>query len=98
MRKKKKAPKASKRGGVPRAAHATKDGGSTTLFEPLRVWRLRQAKRRSVPAFRILTDKALMAICAQQPRSRSELLEISGINRKAVAQYGDEILRIIHKT
>jgi DNA topoisomerase-3 len=70
-------------------------GVSTKEFENLREWRLGQAKRKGIPAFRILTDKALLAICEQRPRSRSELLEISGINRKAVAQYADDILQIV---
>ena len=94
-RKKKRTPKSPKRGGILRTAPVARPGGSAELFEPLRAWRLGQARRRSVPAFRILTDKALLAICERQPRSKSELLGISGINRKAVAQYGDEILRVI---
>jgi DNA topoisomerase-3 len=64
-------------------------------YEPLRAWRLEQARKRGIPAFRILTDRALRAICERGPRLKAEILEISGVNRKAVAQYGDDILRVL---
>ena len=67
------------------------------IIEPLKAWRLTQARKKNIPAFRILTDKALYAICEQQPRSITELLEISSINRKAIVQYGDDIIRIVLK-
>ncbi|PWU20957.1 MAG: RecQ family ATP-dependent DNA helicase [Bdellovibrio sp.] len=70
-------------------------GPSGVWFERLREWRLGQARQNGIPAFRILTDKALLAICERKPRSKSELLEISGINRKSVALYADEILQAI---
>lgn len=64
-------------------------------LEPLQAWRLAQARKKNIPAFRILTDKALHAICEQQPRSITALLEISILNRKAIVQYGNDILRVI---
>ncbi len=67
------------------------EGTSGRRFERLRAWRLEQARRKSIPAFRILTDKALLAICERQPHSRTELFEISGISRKSVTQYADDI-------
>jgi DNA topoisomerase-3 len=91
--KKRKAPKRSKQ--APAGARDAGRRNSDKLFEPLREWRLKQAKRKNIPAFRILTDKALMAICEQHPKSVSELLEISSVTRKSAAQYGDDIIRII---
>jgi DNA topoisomerase-3 len=67
------------------------------ILDPLKAWRLTQARKKNIPAFRILTDKALHSICEQQPHSITELLEISSINRKAIVQYGDDIIRIVRK-
>jgi DNA topoisomerase-3 len=61
----------------------------------LKSWRLAEAKRREVPAFRILGDKALRAIAEKQPQSESELLEISGVGLKIVANYGNAIFRVL---
>ncbi len=68
---------------------------SSKTLESLRAWRLKVAKKKKIPAFRILTDKALYAICERQPRSISSLLEISSVNRRTIVQYGDDIIRVL---
>ncbi len=70
-------------------------GTAGKWVEPLRKWRLGQAKRKNIPAFRILTDRALLAICERQPTSKDELFEISGISRKAISPYAEDILNIL---
>jgi DNA topoisomerase III len=67
-------------------------------FEPLRQWRLEQARSKNIPAFRILSDRVLLAICEREPRSPAELLEISGMGPKSVSQYGDDILKVLNTT
>lgn len=62
------------------------------LFEDLRAWRLAEARKKGVPAFRILTDRVLYAICEEQPSSESSLLQVPGMGPKLVKQYGEEIL------
>jgi DNA topoisomerase-3 len=64
----------------------------------LRDWRLTEARRRDVPAFRILTDKSLQAIAAQKPLSIRELLEIPGVSPRVAEQYGAQIFRILERT
>jgi superfamily II DNA helicase RecQ len=61
----------------------------------LKSWRLAEAKRRDVPAFRILSDKALRAIAEKHPQSESELLEISGVGSKIVTNYANAIFRVL---
>jgi len=61
----------------------------------LKAWRLAEARKKGVPAFRILTDKALVAVAAGRPRSNAELLAISGIGLATVEKYGPEIFRIL---
>jgi DNA topoisomerase-3 len=63
--------------------------------EALRAWRLAEAKRRTVPAFRILTDKALHAIAEQQPASAAELIAIPGVGLSTIEKYGAQIFRIL---
>lgn len=62
----------------------------------LRAWRTAEAKKKGLPAFRILTDKTLAAIVSAQPDSESELLEVTGIGPKIVEKYGAHILRVLH--
>jgi DNA helicase II / ATP-dependent DNA helicase PcrA len=50
-----------------------------------------------VPAFRILTDRALTALASARPRDEVELLNVSGIGPTIVAKYGRELLGILEK-
>jgi DNA topoisomerase III len=68
---------------------------SPHLFEALKAWRKTEAQKRRIPAFRILTDRALTALAAQRPRSEAELLEVPGIGPTIVQKYGREILGIV---
>jgi DNA topoisomerase-3 len=66
------------------------------LEEALRTWRLTEARRRGIPAFRIFTDQALRAIVSKRPETERELLAIPGIGMTTVKQYGPQIYRVIH--
>jgi superfamily II DNA helicase RecQ len=63
--------------------------------QSLRAWRSAEAKRLSVPAFRVLTDKTLHAIAADRPLTTNALLAIPGMGIKAVEKYGAAIFRIL---
>jgi RecQ family ATP-dependent DNA helicase len=62
------------------------------LFEDLRAWRLGEARKRGVPAFRILSDRVLHAIVEDRPTTEDALLQVAGMGPKLVRQYGEEIL------
>ena len=87
------APKPALEAGQPVDA-AAKSAGAR-VEKALREWRLAEARRRGVPAFRVFTDKALQAIAAQRPSSARELLAIPGIGISAVEKYGAQIYRIL---
>ena len=72
-------------------------GADTRVEEALRAWRLTEARRRSVPAFRIFSDKALRAIAETRPASAAELLAIPGIGIGTVEKYGRQIYRILEE-
>jgi len=68
---------------------------NAAVEKALRDWRLAEAKRRGVPAFRILSDRALLAIAAEKPATVRELLEIPGVGPRGAEQYGAQIFRIL---
>jgi DNA topoisomerase-3 len=72
------------------------DGTEEALFEKLREWRLKEARRRRVPAFRILSDRTLAAICRARPADEEELLDVAGIGPTTVRKYGGKVLAAIN--
>jgi len=68
---------------------------SPHLVESLKAWRRAEAQRRRVPAFRILTDRAVHALASSRPQTESDLLNVPGIGPTIVQKYGREILGIV---
>jgi RecQ family ATP-dependent DNA helicase len=64
--------------------------------ESLRAWRLAEARRLGVPAFRIFTDRALSGLLSARPGTTSEMLSVPGIGLRIAERYGNEIRRILH--
>lgn len=71
---------------------------ASPLEGALRAWRTAEAKKRRVPAFRILTDRTLQAIAAARPRSEQELLDVTGMGPSSTAKYGRALLDIVART
>jgi len=63
----------------------------------LREWRRALAQKQGVPAFRIMSDRVLIAIAQNQPRSAAELLAIPGIGIATVEKYGAQLYRILNQ-
>jgi RecQ family ATP-dependent DNA helicase len=63
--------------------------------EALRAWRLAEARRLGVPAFRIFTDRALSGLVNLRPSTNSEMLAVPGIGLRVAEKYGHEIRRIL---
>jgi DNA topoisomerase-3 len=81
---------------APSKPRKRKDAGEASRAEEaLRAWRLGEAKRRRVPAFRILTDRALHAIAETRPETAAALLAIPGIGIHTVEKYGAQLYRIL---
>ena len=72
------------------------DGDEAALFERLRAWRLEEARRRRVPAFRILSDRTLAAICRARPADDEELLEVAGIGPALLKKFGRKVLAVVN--
>jgi DNA topoisomerase-3 len=61
----------------------------------LRAWRLTEAKRRKMPAFRIFGDRTLRNIASSCPQSDSALLAVPGIGMGTVEKYGAQIYHLV---
>jgi DNA topoisomerase-3 len=86
------------RAAKPRKREKAAAAAGAGVEKALRDWRLAEAKRRAVPAFRILSDKSLQAIAADKPSSIRELLEIPGVGARLAEQYGAQIFRILERS
>jgi superfamily II DNA helicase RecQ len=67
------------------------------LYETIREWRLRKAKKRGIPAFRIFGNKVLDNLTLDLPTSMDELLMVNGVGPSFVKKHGKEILRMVRE-
>ncbi|MGA3122178.1 MAG: DNA topoisomerase 3 [Polyangiaceae bacterium] len=67
----------------------------SSLEGALRAWRTKEAKRRGLPAFRILTDRTLLGVVRARPADENELLDVTGIGPTLLDKYGRELLAIV---
>jgi ATP-dependent DNA helicase RecQ len=65
------------------------------LRADLREWRLSLAKEHHVPAYVILHDSTLDAICRQRPRTMTDLLDVPGIGERKAERFGSRILELV---
>ena len=93
----------TRKGRKPRAPRAPRhtaesrpSGASGDPLEgALREWRANEARKRRVPAFRILTDRTLLGIVMARPKEEAELLEVSGIGPALFGKYGRALLALV---
>jgi len=80
------------RAGSPGTSAAAPDGA---LYVALQRWRNAEAKRRRIPAFRVMTNAALEGIATSRPRDERELLAVKGIGPALAAKYGAALLELV---
>jgi superfamily II DNA helicase RecQ len=73
----------------------TRAAAADPLLEALKKWRLAVAKKEGVPAFRVLTDKALAGIADICPSNLDQLLQVPGVGPRAISRYGAGILKVL---
>src|SRR5215471_15907210 len=76
----------------------TRAESDPALFQALKNWRFSRAREHGLPAFVIFHDSVLAEISAAKPRTLKALCGIKGIGENKLAQYGEEILRVVAKT
>ena len=52
-----------------------------------------EAKKRRVPAFRVLTNRALVAVAQARPTTLTALRAVEGIGPKVIETYGAQLIR-----
>ncbi|WP_245772087.1 DNA topoisomerase 3 [Myxococcus fulvus] len=86
---------------VARGARASRSRGVAQeeapagLVDALKAWRLAEARKRKVPAFRILTDRVLGAIAAARPENGAALMAVHGVGPALTERYGSQILSLV---
>jgi DNA topoisomerase-3 len=62
------------------------------LVADLKRWRLTEASRAGLPAFRVLHERTLLAIAATRPRDETALLAVPGFGPGLLKRYGTALL------
>ena len=70
-------------------------GQEGELFARLRELRRQLATKRGIPAYMVFSDAVLLAMAERRPRNAEEVLAISGVGPKKLAQYGDAFLAVL---
>jgi DNA topoisomerase-3 len=83
---------------VERISESSGEDAPQKLVDALKNFRRDEAKARSIPAFHVLTDRALYALAVEQPRSEAELLAVRGIGQSVAKRYGFRLLEIVRDT
>ena len=66
------------------------------LYRRLSVLRWRLARDGRVPAYQVLGNKALLALCEQNPSDEKSLVRIRGFGHVRMRAYGAEFLAVIN--
>ena len=67
------------------------------MFAQLRELRLEIAKKEKVPPYIVFSDKTLAQMCVLKPRTRVQMLEVSGIGEFKYEKYGERFLQKIRE-
>ena len=65
------------------------------LMKRLKEWRAELSRQKQVPAYVIFSDRVFENIIASKPSTTADLLQIEGIGKAKMEQYGQDILAII---
>lgn len=67
------------------------------LFEALRSLRQRIAKEEGVPPYIVFSDKTLVHLCEIRPKTKDEMMLVSGIGTYKLEKYGERFLELVKK-
>lgn len=65
------------------------------LYKALKAFRLNKSREENLKPYFIFNDNQLNDLIAKMPRTKEELLGVSGLGAVKVEKYGDEILEIL---
>lgn len=65
------------------------------LLEKLKQLRRNIAAEKNVPAYIVFSDAALIDMCKKLPKTSEEFLQVSGVGKTKLSQYGEVFLNVI---
>lgn len=68
--------------------------GEAALFETLRALRMEIAKEEKVPPYIVFSDKTLVHMSVKKPKTKEEMLSVSGVGEFKFEKYGERFLTI----
>jgi RecQ family ATP-dependent DNA helicase len=80
------------------AREGQRAGAGSRAVAMLKAWRRALATKLGIPAFRIMSDRVLLAIAEKDPKTAAQLLAIPGVGIKLVEKYGSQIYRILDES
>lgn len=94
MKTPKKAPKIPEE-KRPKKSAASQSDIDHSLFDKLRALRLEIARAEKVPPYIVFSDKTLVQMYLLKPKTRTEMLQVSGVGEMKYAKYGEKFLDIL---
>ncbi len=73
------------------------DAAGKRIYDELRLWRGRKAKREGLPPYLILNNRELAELAMRRPDSLAKLREIDGIGEAKSQRWGEEMLAVLAK-
>jgi ATP-dependent DNA helicase RecQ len=65
-------------------------------FAELKNWRKQKAKQLDIAAFMVFSDRTLLELASENPKSKASLLRIHGIGEAKLAAFGAEVLSLLN--
>ena len=87
--------KVKKKSSVPQ--YKTADGSDLTLFENLKIFRTKIAKKNRTKSFKIFPDQSLMEMSQNRPKSLEEFSTIYGVGPKRLKKFGKIFIEAIEE-
>lgn len=66
------------------------------LFQRLRTLRLEIAREEKVPPYIVFSDKTLVHMCILKPKTKEEMLQVSGVGEHKYKKYGEKFLKEVN--
>jgi ATP-dependent DNA helicase RecQ len=82
---------------VPSTVPSEQQSVSDSLFEKLRTLRRQLADSRGVPSYIVFSDATLREMARLRPRTKDDLLEVTGVGQQKLADYGAQFLDTIRQ-
>lgn len=65
------------------------------LFDKLRLLRTEIARKEKVPPYIVFSDKTLLHMCQLQPKTKEEMLTVTGVGENKYQKYGEAFLEAL---